>query len=93
MKKSTQYIVSLWVSILFTASGAIFKIMHWPEVNLLFSLGLIFGLPFIYLGIADVYQNRKDTFVVRIMWMIGFIFLSAITGLVYLSQYKKGNED
>ncbi|MBS1487163.1 MAG: hypothetical protein JST43_06195 [Bacteroidetes bacterium] len=93
MKQSTQYTISLIVSFALTVIGAMFKIVHWEGSSSLLSAGLICGLPFIYLGITDVYQNKKQELLVKLMWTVGFIFISSITGLVYLNQYQKHNSN
>ena len=91
MKKSLLYSISLIASIILIVIAAISKIQHRDGTSFLYSLGMIIGLPFIYLGIKDSFENKKREPMVKLMWTIGFIFLSVITGLVYHEQFRKRN--
>ncbi|MBS1490974.1 MAG: PLDc N-terminal domain-containing protein [Bacteroidetes bacterium] len=93
LKKPTQYTISLAGSLLVYIVAALYKVMYWPGANVLFSAGVILGLPFVYLGIIDVYQNTKREPLVKLLWTLGFIFLSVITGIVYQSTYQKRNRE
>ncbi|HCW07721.1 MAG TPA: hypothetical protein DGG95_10205 [Cytophagales bacterium] len=92
MSKSLVYSTSLFVSLVVTIAAAIFKIQHWAGTDMLFSVALILAIPFIFLGIRDVFQNHRHESVQKLMWLVGFIFLSTITGLIYHSNFKRNNK-
>jgi len=69
--------------------GAMFKITHWANGNNFISAGLIASLGYIILGIRDVFSNQKTNLLTKLMWLIGFIFVPWITGLIYYPVFKK----
>jgi len=89
--RKTIYLVSLVASILLSIVGALFKIEHWAGASNLLTLGMAVGIPFIFLGVVDVFQNKKNDFIVKAMYLTGFIFLSIIAGLIYLKTYQERN--
>jgi hypothetical protein len=46
-------------------------------------------LPYAIIGIIEVKNSKKINNPEKIMWTIGFLFLSLITGLIYLFFGKK----
>lgn len=88
MRFSIVYIISLVLSTPFTILGAMFKILHLPFGATLLALGFIFSLVYIILGITDIWKRPLDT-AVKLMWLVGFLCISWITGLVYIFVYPK----
>jgi hypothetical protein len=89
MKKVKFYQFSLNICIVFTILGALFKIQHYPYGQLLLILGTISSLGFIVPGLIDVFKNEKNNIPAKMAWLVCFIFLSWITGLIYSGTYKK----
>jgi len=77
------YKFSLIISILAKITGAIFKIMHWPASNILFSIGVLVSLIFILIALMEIYISKEKSQIEKLLWLIGFIALSSIIGLIY----------
>lgn len=88
MKFTIIYLISFVLSSIFTILGAMFKILHLPFGTELLGTGYLFSLAYIILGLIDVWKRPLDT-VVKLMWLVGFIFISWITGLVSIFVYPK----
>ena len=91
MNRVMIYKLSLFISIALIVIGAVFRIQHWPQGSNLIMIGGAASLAFIFLGAKDVLSNQKESAIVKIMWMVGFIFLSWVTGATYLQQFRKRN--
>ena len=85
----TIYKVSLIISLVFMTIGAILKIMHWPNGNPVLSAGIIASLGYVILGIRDIFSNQKTNLLMKLIWLIGFIFVSWITGLIYYPVFRR----
>ena len=92
MNKVTIFKVALIVTVVFNLLGILFKISHYPYQSLLLSISIITSLIFIILGLIDVFKNNNSMSYEKIMWTVGFIFLSWIAGLLYYSKFKKRNQ-
>lgn len=92
MNKVTAFKVALIVTVVFNLLGTFFKISHYPHGSLLISISVITSLVFIILGLIDVYKDNNPKPYEKIMWTVGFIFLSWIAGLLYYSKFKKRNQ-
>jgi hypothetical protein len=91
MNKVTAFKVSLIITIVFNLLGTYFKIAHYPYGNMLIWIGIIASLGFIISGLADVFKNENSRPMEKLMWTVGFIFLSFIAGLLYYPKFKKRN--
>jgi len=91
MKKVTIYRLSLWIGICFFIIG--FYFMRSEDIlgDFLLGIGTIFALTVLVLGLKDVYANEKINKNERIMWIIGYIFILPIAGILYLPTYRKRN--
>jgi hypothetical protein len=78
-------VISLAISFILTIVGALFKIMHWPFASSLIGIGLLLSLVYIVLCLIEISNSKKTNTAERFMWLVGFIFMAQITGLVYLS--------
>lgn len=78
-------VISLAISFIITIVGALFKIMHWPFASILIGVGLLLSLVYIVLCLIEISNSKKTNTAERFMWLVGFIFMAQITGLVYLS--------
>lgn len=84
------YFPSLIISIIFTFIGAIFKIQHYPGASLLLLGAILIALIYVFLGIRNVWSKTDKNLVEKIMWTIGFLLFSWITGLAYyITEVKK----
>jgi ABC-type polysaccharide/polyol phosphate export permease len=92
MNKVTVFKVSLILTIVLNVLGAYFKIAHYPHGTLLLSVSFIASLVFVISGLIDVFKNDNCKTHEKIMWTVGFIFLSWIAGLLYYPKFKKRNQ-
>ncbi|MHC1702603.1 MAG: hypothetical protein AB9846_01725 [Tenuifilaceae bacterium] len=92
MNKVLFYKAGIIVTLVFVLTGAFFKIMHYPNGAIILSLGLISSLVYIILGLVDVFSDKEMNLQVRFMWLIGFIFISWIAGMLYYPHFKKRNQ-
>jgi hypothetical protein len=58
--------------------------MHWPYGRDILSVGLLFSIVYIFIGIQSIMSKSNIEVAEKAVWVAGFIFFSAITGLVYL---------
>ena len=77
------YKTSLIISLSVILIGAMFKIMHWPGGRFLLSIGLLISLIYIVIGLIEIYKTESKTLFEKLLWLIGFIAFSWITGLIY----------
>jgi len=92
MNKITLYRFSLTFSTLLVFFGATLKILHYPQSSMILPAGMIFSLPYICIGLYDSFMDKKDSSIVKLMWLIAFIFLSFIAGILYFPKLKKNQE-
>ena len=77
---------SFFVMIALSLLGAWLRYSHsyWADYGLLLALfaGLVFGL----LALKDMFNTASRSTSEKIMWIVGLIFLSLITGFIYLRR-------
>ncbi|MCX6232097.1 MAG: hypothetical protein NTZ33_11190 [Bacteroidetes bacterium] len=83
MKKYTWFKISLFISFAVTICAVLFKIMHWPYADILFTTGTLISLIYIMIALTDIYQTENKTIIEKLLWLLGFIFLSFIAGFIY----------
>ncbi len=92
MNKVVIYKWSLIATLVFIFLGAFLKIMHYPHGSILLTIGLVSCIGYIILGLVDVFSDKKLNLPERLMWLIGFIFISWITAIVYYPSFKRRNQ-
>ncbi len=90
MNRTELFRVSLIVTTVFNLLGVICKIQHFPYGGLLLGLSALASLGFVIPGLADVFDKVKYKLNEKLMWTVGFIFLSWIAGILYWPEFKKG---
>jgi hypothetical protein len=89
LKSKNYFNFFLSVSVFFALIGLCFKLMHLGHTYFISIIGTILTLPFAIIGIIEVKNSKKIYTPEKIIWSIGFMFLSIITGILYLSFGKK----
>ena len=79
------YVLSFIILLL----GAIFKILHQPLAAELMGLAFISSIVYIVLSLIEIYKSDRIDKTEKIMWHLGFIFLSTIAGFIYLVSARK----
>ena len=92
MTKVSTFKVALIITVVFSLLGVFFRISHYPYGKLLLAISFIASLVFIVLGLIDVIDNERSKIHEKIMWTIGFIFLSWIAGILYYPKFKQRNQ-
>src|SRR6187431_1055219 len=72
------------ISILLIIAGSSMKALHKPGADIFMIATIITTIIYAIVGIYEVYHSTKIGRTEKIMWTVGFIFLSMITGIVYL---------
>lgn len=88
MNKNVLY-SAFFLGFILTLIGALFKIQHWTNANLLLTLGLMATLLFIMLSLYEIFNSDRITKNEKVMWSVGFLFTGTITGIVYMTMGRK----
>jgi hypothetical protein len=91
MNNLTVFRISLIITTAFNLLGIFFKIGHYPYGSLLLGMSASVSLGFIIPGLIDVFGKTKYKPHEKLMWTVGFIFLSWIAGILYWPEFKKGS--
>lgn len=86
MKANTIYKIAYVLSFILLTIGLLFKIHHWPYSRDILSVGLLFSIVYVFIGIQTVLSQKNTEISEKIMWVAGFTFVSTITGLVYMQS-------
>ena len=89
MVKTQLFFMSFIIWFLGILVGAIVKIMHFPYGDLMMAIAMISYLIFACMVIYEVVQSGKIERIEKSMWVIGMIFFSAITGILYFLVGRK----
>ena len=89
-KMARIYKISLIVSFIAITLGVMFKIMHYPGSSYLMTIGGITSLIFIIIALTEIYKSEKKSLIEFFLWLLAFILLTVVTGLVYYyTEIKK----
>ena len=100
MTKSNLFKPAFLLSLLIGLIGAALKIMHLPGGQIFIVISVVFTVVYVICGLYEIYGSNRITMNEKVMWTIGFILLSTITGLLYffigrpriLREYKILNQ-
>ncbi|RTY95302.1 PLDc N-terminal domain-containing protein [Flavobacterium sp. GT3R68] len=90
INKKTILIGCYILSLILILTGVIFKINHWdaPYLSLL-EVGLLSSLLFMVLAIAEIVTSKRIDTGEKILWVMGFLVMSTVAGLIYLLSGRK----
>ncbi|MDP4269497.1 MAG: hypothetical protein Q8909_05165 [Bacteroidota bacterium] len=88
MKNPTLFLAGYVIALLVSISGAVIKILHLVDGSTLTILGLFFTLAFSFIGIFEVINNRRIQRVEKTMWILGFLTLFWLAGILYFNRCK-----
>ena len=90
MKSKELFIRSIYlVSLFITIIGAVLKISHIDGAKAIISIGIVVSLVFILFSVYEVNISNRIDRNEKLMWTVGLIFISSITGFVYLFSARK----
>ena len=56
------------------------------------SLASVISIVYVVIGVVDNYKNKDKSMLEKGAWLLGFLFLTPITGIAYyLTEIKKRN--
>ena len=88
LNRKTLYKTSLIFTAIISLVGVLFKLQHYPYGNFLLGMSTFTSLGFIIPGLLDVFPNRRFKTHEKLMWTIGFVFLSWVAGILYWSNMR-----
>ncbi len=92
MNKIIIYRLSLWIGIPASIIGFYLKYTdYYISGSLILSVGIICTLIIMAFGLIDTFANKKLNQTEKLMWLVGFIFITLITGIIYFPTFKKRN--
>ena len=80
---------SLFISIGIAILATWYKLMHKPGSDSFLLISMVAASVFIITAILEVSQSEKIDRSEKIMWIVGFLFLTGIAGLVYIFSGRK----
>lgn len=89
MHQNKLLIYSYIGSTLASFIGAYIKIMHLPGVELILAIAFVLLVVFIVTGFKEIWYSNRIPESEKTMWLIGFFFMSWITGLIYFWLGRK----
>jgi hypothetical protein len=89
MKTDNSIRYSFIFSIVAVLIGALMRIMHVEHSIFFLAIGLLAMLTFVVTAIYEITNSTKIEGTEKFMWVVGFLFLSTITGLVYILSARK----
>jgi uncharacterized membrane protein (DUF373 family) len=57
--------------------------MHYPGASPMLLLGMVISFIFIIIALKEIFVDKSNSKFEKLLWLIAFIFLSLITGIVY----------
>jgi len=90
MKSKELFIRSIYlVSLFITIIGAVLKISHIDGAKAIITIGIAVSMVFILFSVYEVNISNRIDRNEKLMWTVGLIFISSITGFVYVFSARK----
>jgi len=83
------YSISLTVGLVILLFGALKKILHRPDADTFLSVSFVFIALYTLIGAYEVFSSKRIEFLEKALWLGGFLFINAITAIVYLAVGRK----
>ncbi|HCT23775.1 MAG TPA: hypothetical protein DIW54_10790 [Chitinophagaceae bacterium] len=82
-------VVLYLMSALITISGAVLKIMHVEAGEVLLVASFFVTIAFLFVALAEIFRSKQIQTVEKVMWLVAFIFMLSVSGLLYLVMRRK----
>ena len=90
MKSKELFIRSIYlVSLFITIIGAVLKISHIDGAEAVITIGIAISMVFILFSVYEVNISKRIDRNEKLMWTVSLIFISSITGFVYVFSARK----
>lgn len=83
MNKFKLYRIFLNFSLAILMIGFFFKLMHWPGGNTIISIAYALSIVYVVIGVVETLQDVNKEMLEKGAWLMGFIYITPITGIVY----------
>lgn len=88
-KRYYLLVVLYLISAFAVIAGAVMKIMHYSAGDVLLMINFFTIVGFMLLAGYEVMRSKQIQTVEKVMWLVGFVFLLSIAGLLYLAMRRK----
>jgi heme A synthase len=82
------YSITLTVGLVILLYGALRKILHARDADTILTVSFIFIAVYTLIGVYEVFSSKKIEFLEKALWLGGFLFINAITAIIYLAVRK-----
>lgn len=89
MNRGALLNLSFATGLIFSMVGAWQTITRAPGAGSWMAAALFFALVFIATALYEIFSSRRIERAEKLLWTMGFLFLSCITGLFYLLSERK----
>ena len=90
MKNKEVFIKSIYLfSLIFTITSAVLLIFHIDGSETLLKIGLVASIIFILVSIYEVWISKRIEGTEKMMWIVGLMCITSITGFVYVFSARK----
>jgi heme A synthase len=89
MKKVTIVKTGFTISLLLVLFSSWLKLIHAPGADTWLSIAAALVIIFVGIGIYEVLSSKRIDNSEKIMWTVGFILFSGLTGLAYFFMGRK----
>ncbi len=89
MNKELVFKFCFFGGLILAPIGAFFKIAHFNYYEPFLIFGVMLSIIFIFLSIIEVASSNRIGNNEKVMWLICFIFLNGLTGILYYFMGRK----
>jgi len=90
MKNKEVFIKSIYLfSLIFEITSAVLLIFHIDGSETLLKIGLVASIIFILVSIYEVWISKRIEGTEKMMWIVGLMCITSITGFVYVFSARK----
>ncbi len=89
MNTSKLLVSTYLVSVAGFLIGTWAKLTHQPNADTLLLTWMIPTIIFVAMAVMEIFRSEKIQLSEKVMWVVGFIFVNFVTGLLYLLIGRK----
>jgi uncharacterized membrane protein YfcA len=89
MNKEVLVKICFFGGLILTFIGSILKILHVEYLESILILGVILSVIYILLSLIEVAKSNRINNNEKLMWIVCFIFLNGLTGILYYFMGRK----
>lgn len=89
MNKDLILKITFGISLFSGLIGTYLKMMHIPAPIPFILISIIAGIIYSVLALMEIFSFRRINHSEKVMWVVGFLFVNPITGLLYFVLRRK----